>query len=105
MPSCFYFKKGGKFHITWCKAIKIVLLKYSTKCVIAIKGFGIAEANANRQAGKFSRPGFQSSNVLNLNTVTPGSNKNDVHSRARQYGAFHLCPGSSSMACDSQGKR
>jgi len=35
----------------------------------------------------------------------PGHNANDVHSRARQYGAYHLCPGSSSMACDSQGRR
>ena len=87
------------------KVFSILFKIISAHCVIAIKGFGLAEANANRLPGKFTNPGFQSTNFLNLNTVTPPKNKDDVHSRAKKYGAYHLCRGSSSMACDSQGRR
>merc|ERR1712064_15919 len=82
----------------------LALAKPMTADAVSI-GFGLAEANANRLPGKFTNPGFQSTNFLNLNTVTPAKNKDDVHSRAKKYGAYHLCRGSSSMACDSQGRR
>ena len=58
-------------------------------------------------AGKFQTPRFLQTNFLNNdpNWQGPKEAPKGIHAAAKQYGAYHLCPGSTSIACDSTGKR
>ena len=58
-------------------------------------------------AGKFQTPRFLQTNFLNNDPKWQGPKTapTGIHADAKQFGAYHLCPGSTSIACDSMGRR
>ena len=68
--------------------------------------YDTATAVQKEVAGKFHNPRFLQSNFLNNDpNWEPKTVPKGIHAQAKQYGAYHLCPGSTSIACDSTGKR